>query len=449
MARLFGTDGVRGIAGTELTAEMCFEIGRAAAMVLTSRGKGRPRILIGRDTRISGDMIEAALCAGFCAVGAEALPVGVIPTPALAWLTREYGADASAMISASHNPMAYNGIKLFSGDGYKLPDRLEDQIEAIVRGTQRTIDLPDGAGIGTIRRLEGAASDYISYILTTLDTRLDGIRAAVDCANGAASVTAPEAMRRLGVNLQVIHHELGGLNINDHCGSTHMEDLIALVKQGNVDIGLAFDGDADRLLAVDENGELVDGDQIMAICGSYLKGKGKLKGDTIVATIMSNLGLTQMGQKNDIQILQTKVGDRYVLERMLAEGYNLGGEQSGHVIFREFATTGDGQLTALQLLCLLKRSGTPLSELAQVMSRMPQVMENVEVSAQGKLQFYNNEAIKQGVAQAKDQLGDRGRVLVRVSGTEPLVRVMVEGEDPAEIQTLALSLADLVRRELA
>ena len=448
MARLFGTDGVRGIAGTELTAEMCFEIGRAAAMVLTSRGKGRPRILIGRDTRISGDMIEAALCAGFCAVGAEALPVGVIPTPALAWLTREYGADASAMISASHNPMAYNGIKLFSGDGYKLPDRLEDQIEAIVRGTQHTIDLPDGAGIGTIRRLEGAASDYISYILTTLDTRLDGIRAAVDCANGAASVTAPEAMRRLGVNLQVIHHELGGLNINDHCGSTHMEDLIALVKQGNVDIGLAFDGDADRLLAVDENGELVDGDQIMAICGSYLKGKGKLKGDTIVATIMSNLGLTQMGQKNDIQILQTKVGDRYVLERMLAEGYNLGGEQSGHVIFLDHNTTGDGLITALQLMAVMKHTGKPLSQLKQVMTVLPQVTVNVEVGSERKYEYVNDAEIMTAIREAERYFEGTGRVLVRPSGTEPMIRVMIEGPDLGVMQQKAERIAALMRKNL-
>lgn len=448
MARLFGTDGVRGIAGTELTAQNCFDIGRAAAMVLTEGCAHKPRILIGRDTRISGDMLEAALTAGFCAAGATAIPVGVIPTPALAWLTREYKADAAAMISASHNPMEYNGIKFFNKDGYKLDDALEDRIEGMVRGAVHSGDLPNGADVGTVERVKTAADDYISYILTTIDTRLDGIKAAVDCANGSASLTAPPTLKKLGVDVTVIHCEPNGVNINAGCGSTHMDDIQKLTKETGADIGLAFDGDADRLLAVDENGNIVNGDQIMAICGSYLKGKGKLKGDTIVATIMSNLGLTQMGQKNDIQILQTKVGDRYVLERMLAEGYNLGGEQSGHVIFLDHNTTGDGLITALQLMAVMKHTGKPLSQLKQVMTVLPQVTVNVEVGSERKYEYVNDAEIMAAIREAERYFEGTGRVLVRPSGTEPMIRVMIEGPDLGVMQQKAERIAALMRKNL-
>ena len=448
MARLFGTDGVRGVAGTELTAQMCFDIGRAAAMVLTEGCSGKPRILIGRDTRISGDMIEAALTAGFCSVGAVAIPVGVIPTPALAYLTREYRADASAMISASHNPMEYNGIKLFNKDGYKLDDALEDRIEAIVRGTTHTIDLPSGAGLGTVSRIDTAVEDYVSYILTTIDTRLDGIKAAVDCANGASSRTAPSALKKLGVDLTVINDQPNGLNINDHCGSTHMEAIRQLVLDTGADVGLAFDGDADRLLAVDELGNLVNGDQIMAICGCYLKSQGKLKKNAIVATIMSNLGLFQMGEREGIAIPKTKVGDRYVLEKMRAEGYILGGEQSGHVIFLEHNTTGDGLITALQLLSVMRHTGKKLSELARIMTVLPQVTINVPMDNERKYDYIDDAEIMYTIHQVERLFEDSGRVLIRPSGTEAMVRIMIEGQDLPLMEEQARRIAAVMERNL-
>ncbi len=447
MARLFGTDGVRGVAGTELTAELCFKIGRAAATVLTE-GNMRPRILIGRDTRISGDMIEAALTAGFTAIGADVIQVGVIPTPALAYLTREYKATASAMISASHNPMEYNGIKLFNANGYKLSDELEDKIEAIARGTLHIPDLPSGEGIGTVQRIDTAIEDYVSYTLTTVDTRLDGIKAAVDCGNGASSVTAPSALRKLGVDCTVIHNDPDGTNINRDCGSTHIEEVAKLVKEINADIGIAFDGDADRLIAVDENGETVDGDKIVAICGNYLKEKGKLSKDTVVATIMSNLGLFKMGEEKGIKIKKTKVGDRYVLEKMLKDGYNLGGEHSGHVIFLEHNTTGDGLITALQLLSVMKHTGKKLSELAKIMKVLPQVTVNVEVDNVKKYEYVNDIEIMDIIHKTEKFFEDNGRVLVRPSGTEPLIRIMIESEDLSVMHQKAEAIAEVMKRNL-
>lgn len=449
MPRLFGTDGVRGIAGTELTAQNCFEIGRAAAMVLTGSCTQKPRILIGRDTRISGDMVEAALTAGFCAAGAVAVPVGIIPTPALAWLTREYKADAAAMISASHNPMEYNGIKFFNKDGYKLDDALEDRIEAMVRGAIHLGDLPSGAAIGTVERVYSAVEDYISYILTTIDTRLDGIKVAVDCANGSSSLTAPPTLKKLGVDLTVIHNEPNGININAGCGSTHMEDIQKLTLETGADIGLAFDGDADRLLAVDEKGNLVNGDQILAICGNYLKSQGKLKNDTIVATIMSNLGLFQMADRNGIRIPKTKVGDRYVLEKMLEEGDILGGEQSGHVIFLEHNTTGDGLITALQLLAVMRHTGKKLSELAEVMTMLPQVLVNVSVENERKYDYIDDAEIMETIRRVERLFEDSGRVLIRPSGTEAMIRIMIEGQDQPLMQQKANEIADVMKRNLA
>ena len=450
MGRLFGTDGVRGIAGKDMTCELAMEIGRAAATVLTYGRRRRPLVVLGKDTRLSSDMLGAALAAGLCSVGADVIDLGVISTPAVAYLVGKYKADAGVMISASHNPYPFTGIKIFGGEGFKLPDELEDQIETLVLDKAGEIPLVSGGDLGQITHCPSAVRDYIEHLKSTIPYSLDGMKIAVDCANGSASASARTLFEELGAEAVILSDQPNGVNINEGCGSTHMEALKEYVaSHEEIVAGVAFDGDADRCLFVDEKGNEVDGDFIMAICGLDMLQRGKLRRATIVGTVLTNMGFARFCAQNGIHFAATKVGDRYVLEEMELEGYNLGGEQSGHVIFREFATTGDGQLTALQLLCLLKRSGTPLSELAQVMSRMPQVMENVEVSAQGKLQFYNNEAIKQGVAQAKDQLGDRGRVLVRVSGTEPLVRVMVEGEDPAEIQTLALSLADLVRRELA
>lgn len=449
MARLFGTDGVRGIAGTELTAQNCFDIGRAAAMVLTEGCAHKPRILIGRDTRISGDMLEAALTAGFCAAGATAIPVGVIPTPALAWLTREYKADAAAMISASHNPMEYNGIKFFNKDGYKLDDALEDRIEGMVRGAVHSGDLPNGADVGTVERVKTAADDYISYILTTIDTRLDGIKAAVDCANGSASLTAPPTLKKLGVDVTVIHCEPNGVNINAGCGSTHMDDIQKLTKETGADIGLAFDGDADRLLAVDEKGDIVNGDQIMAICGNYLKSQGKLKNDTIVATIMSNLGLFQMADREGIRVPKTKVGDRYVLEKMLEEGDVLGGEQSGHVIFLEHNTTGDGLITALQLLSVMRHTGKKLSELAQVMTMLPQVIVNVPIENERKYDYIDDAEIMDTIRRAERLFEDSGRVLIRPSGTEAMIRIMIEGQDLPFMQQKADEIAAVMARNLS
>lgn len=451
MARLFGTDGVRGVAGTELTAETCFLIGQAAALVLTEGGSEKPRILIGRDTRISGGMIEAALAAGFCSVGAVAIPLGVIPTPALAYLTRKYHADASAMISASHNPMEYNGIKLFNKDGYKLDDALEDEIEAIVlnRGAERVMKLECGAGIGTVEPIGTALDDYIDYVLTTVDVRLDGIRAAVDCANGASSITAPAALRSLGVQTDVICSQPDGLNINAGCGSTHLDNVRQRVLETGADLGLAFDGDADRLLAVDELGNTVDGDQIMAICGSYLKEHGKLAQNTIVATVMSNLGLFQMGERSGITIQKTKVGDRYVLERMRKEGYNLGGEQSGHLIFLEHNTTGDGLITALQLLSVMKHTGKKLSELATVMTVLPQVLIGVPIDNERKYDYLDDEETMAMIASVEKLFEHSGRVLIRPSGTEPLVRIMIEGEDLVLMKQKAEEIAAVMKKNLA
>lgn len=448
MARLFGTDGVRGVAGTELTAQRCFDIGRAAASVLTSADKKRPRILIGRDTRISGDMIEAALIAGFTSVGADVIPLGVLPTPALAYLTREYKADAGAMISASHNPMEYNGIKFFNSEGYKLSDELEDKIEAIVRGVSSTSDLPSGADIGTVLKIDTALEDYISYTLTTVDTRLDGIKAAVDCGNGSASFTAPSALKKLGVDATIIHAEPNGVNINANCGSTHIEQVSALTKEIGADIGFAFDGDADRLMAVDENGNLVDGDKILAICSYYLKSQGKLAKDTVVATVMSNLGLFKMGEANGITIKKAKVGDRYVLEKMLKDGYVLGGEQSGHIIFLEHNTTGDGLITVLQLLSVMKHTGKKLSELASIMTVMPQVIVNVKIDNEKKYEYVNDIEIMDVIHDVEKVFETTGRLLVRPSGTEPLVRIMIEGQDIKLMEEKAELIADVMKRNL-
>ena len=447
MSRLFGTDGVRGIAGQDMTCELAMNIGRAAATVLTYGRRRRPLVVLGKDTRISSDMLGAALAAGLCSVGADVIDLGVVPTPAVAYLVVKYKADAGVMISASHNPYPFNGIKIFGGEGFKLPDELEDQIETLIE--QNRFSLATGDALGQISHAAGAAKDYIEHLKSTIPTSLQGMKVVVDCANGSASATAGELFRQLGAEAILIHDAPDGVNINEHCGSTHMEELCRLVKDtpGAV-AGVAFDGDADRCLFVDENGKVVDGDFIMAICGLDMEQRGKLRRHTIVGTVLTNLGFARFCKANGMEFAATKVGDRYVLEEMEQEGYTLGGEQSGHVIFREFATTGDGQLTALQLLCLLLRCEKPLSQLTRVMTRLPQVMENVAVSAAGKLEFYNNDVLKAAIREKKEQLGDAGRVLVRVSGTEPLIRVMVEGQSEQAIHSIATELADLVRQEL-
>ena len=449
MGRLFGTDGVRGVANSELTCEMAMNIGRAAAMVLTDDDRRHPRILIGKDTRKSSDMLEAAITAGLCSVGANVIQLGVVPTPAVAFLVGKYKADAGIVLTASHNPCEFNGIKIFSGDGYKLPDALEEQIEAIVLDHVATPPTPVGGDLGTVTTAPNVVRDYVDHVKSTVPFSLDGLRIAIDCANGASSRTAETLFTELGAECHMIANEPNGVNVNDKCGSTHMEGLMAYVKEHGLDAGVAFDGDADRCLAVDENGNLVDGDFVMAICAADMKSRGKLAKSTVVGTIMTNMGFNRFCDENNMKFSSTKVGDRYVLEEMLLEGYNFGGEQSGHVIFLDFATTGDGQMTAAQLLSIMRRRQAKLSSLATIMQRYPQVMVNVTTSPEGKLRFYTDTEVKESIEKAKAALGNTGRIIVRPSGTEPLLRVMVEGENEEQISDLANQVADVLRTRLA
>ena len=450
MGRLFGTDGVRGVVGQEITCELAMQLGKAAAMVLADGGSHPPVVVLGKDTRISGEMLGAAFSAGLCAAGANVLDVGVLSTPAVAYLTRKYKADAGVMISASHNTWQFNGIKLFNKDGFKLPDELEEHIERLVLDQQSELLAASVEYIGTIEHSTTALRDYIEYLKDTAPCMLRGMKIAVDCANGSAAMSAKLLLEQLGAQPELFGCEPDGLNINRGCGSTHLEQLQEYVaSHPDIVAGVAFDGDADRCLFVDETGTEVDGDFIMAICGLNMLEKGKLSGNAIVGTVLTNLGFQQFCRRNGIAFEATKVGDRYVLEKMEQEGFALGGEQSGHIIFRQFATTGDGQLTAIQLLCLMQQKNMPLSELTKVMKKVPQVMENVKVSPTGKLRFYTNQPIEQAIEQAKKQLGEGGRVLVRLSGTEPLIRVMVEGEKKEEIQQIATDLAGVIATELA
>ncbi len=448
MGRLFGTDGVRGIANDVMTVDLAMSVGRAVASVFMQGRRRRPLVVIGKDTRISCDMLEAALAAGLSSTGADIINLGVIPTPAVALLVQKYKADAGIMISASHNPYQYNGIKIFSGDGFKLPDDFEDRIETLVLDKQNEIKLVENENLGTLSYRSSAVSDYVDYLISTIPTDLSGLRIAVDCANGASSVTAKRLFEELGAEATIMYDSPNGININEGCGSTHMEKLQAFVRENNMDAGIAYDGDADRCLCVDENGEIIDGDFIIAICALDMKNRGKLRKNTVVGTIMANMGFQKFCEQNGMHFEATKVGDRYVLEQMEIEGFRIGGEQSGHVIFRDYSTTGDGQLTSLQLLCHLKASGKKLSELASVMTRFPQVMENVTVSKEGKLSFYNNDAIHDIIQKYKEELGEDGRVVVRVSGTEPLIRVMVEGLDMDNITKVAKDIAAVVKSEL-
>ena len=440
---------MRGVANSELTCEMAMNIGRAAAMVLTDDDRRHPRILIGKDTRKSSDMLEAAITAGLCSVGANVIQLGVVPTPAVAFLVGKYKADAGIVLTASHNPCEFNGIKIFSGDGYKLPDALEEQIEAIVLDHVATPPTPVGGDLGAVTTAPNVVRDYVDHVKSTVPFSLDGLRIAIDCANGASSRTAETLFTELGAECHMIANEPNGVNVNDKCGSTHMEGLMAYVKEHGLDAGVAFDGDADRCLAVDENGNLVDGDFVMAICAADMKSRGKLAKSTVVGTIMTNMGFNRFCDENDMKFSSTKVGDRYVLEEMLLEGYNFGGEQSGHVIFLDFATTGDGQMTAAQLLSIMRRRQAKLSSLATIMQRYPQVMVNVTTSPEGKLRFYTDTEVKESIEKAKAALGSTGRIIVRPSGTEPLLRVMVEGENEEQISELANQVADVLRTRLA
>ena len=443
MSRMFGTDGVRGIANTELTADLAYALGRAGAFVLTE-GTHKPKILVAKDTRISGDMLEAALVAGILSVGAEAVILGVVPTPAVAHLTRKYNADAGVMISASHNPVEYNGIKFFDGRGYKLSDELEDQIQAVIEGNFADVPSPVGGAVGRSYTEETALREYIDYAMGTIKTDLKGLRVALDCANGAAYKAAVKAFRALGARVYVINDNPDGNNINENCGSTHMEELMDYVVRKNCDIGFAFDGDADRCLAVDEKGNMINGDFLLTICAKALKAAGKLNDDTLVVTVMSNLGLDIAAKREGINLVKTKVGDRYVLEEMLKENYILGGEQSGHIIFLDHNTTGDGLVTALQIAAILKESGKTFSELAGVMKELPQVLVNAKVPNEKKNIYLEDAEIIEAINAVEAKLNGVGRVLIRPSGTEPLVRVMLEGENQEEINEMANSLVDLI-----
>ena len=448
MGRLFGTDGARGVANKELTCELAMQIGRAAAMVLAAKDIRRPRVMIGKDTRMSSDMLESAIAAGFCSVGADVLLLGVVPTPAVAYLVREKGYDAGVMISASHNPCEYNGIKIFKSDGYKLPDAVEEQIEQIILDEAAVPPVRVGGDVGTVRADPAMREEYIRHVYRTSDFIFADMHIALDCANGSAAYTAPKLFADLGAQCDLLAAEPDGVNINRDCGSTHLQNLQKYVREHQLDAGFAFDGDADRLLCVDGEGNIVDGDRIMCICASDLKARGKLKNDTLVVTVMSNMGLQKYCAAHGIRTESTKVGDRYVLENMLQNGNVLGGEQSGHVIFLDYANTGDGQLTAVQVLNVMKRTGRTLASLASEMEVFPQIMQNVRVSNMGKIRLATDPEVQAAIAESEKELGESGRVLVRVSGTEPLVRVMLEGKDRAQIEKLCGEIAEVVRERL-
>ncbi len=449
MGRLFGTDGVRGVANTELTCELAYKIGKAAAHVLTKETKHKPKILIGKDTRISGDMLEAALSAGLCSMGASVVSLGVIPTPAVAYLARKYEADAGVVISASHNSAEFNGIKIFNGNGYKLSDEIEEEIEHIILDDVEII-MPTGDAVGTISECTTALYDYKEFAKSMLSgENLSGLKIAVDCANGASYLSSVEALVELGAEVFVVHNHPNGVNINAKCGSTHTDKFCEYVKNIDVDLGLTFDGDADRLLVVDEKGTLIDGDKIMLICAKYLKEHGQLAKDTLVTTVMTNLGLVNAAKELGIKIAQTKVGDRYVLEEMLKHGYTLGGEQSGHIIFLDYNTTGDGLCSALLLLSILKKTGEKLSDLSSVFTPLPQVMINAKVSNAKKSTYTEDEVIMDAIKQVEEEFSGNGRVLIRPSGTEPCVRVMIEGPEYELIKQKVSYLVKLIEARLS
>lgn len=450
MGRLFGTDGVRGVANTELSVELALNIGKAAAHVLTKETMHKPKILIGKDTRISGDMLEAALTAGLCSLGASVISLGVIPTPAVAFLTRKYEADAGIVISASHNSAEFNGIKIFNGNGYKLSDEIEDEIEKMIANNFADVELPTGDAVGFVSKCETALADYKEFVKETMrgDT-LEGLKIAVDCANGASYLSSVETLVELGAEVFVVHNHPNGININAKCGSTHTDKFCEYVKNIDVDLGLTFDGDADRLLVVDENGTLIDGDKIMLICADYMKEHKMLAKDTLVTTVMTNVGLVNAAKEKGIQIVQTKVGDRYVLEEMLEKGYTLGGEQSGHIICLDYNTTGDGLCSALLLLSILKKTGRRLSELSSVFVPLPQVIINAKVSNSKKETYQEDDVIMEAIREVEKEFAGNGRVLIRPSGTEPCVRVMIEGPEQELVTQKANYLAKLIEARLA
>ena len=447
MGRLFGTDGIRGVANEKLTVELAVATGRAvAASIGMAKGKSNAKktILLGMDTRISSDMLASALTAGILSVGYDVINLGVVPTPAVAYLTRRYKAHAGIMISASHNPFEFNGIKVFNADGFKLADELEENIESMVLGEVPMPKPATGAKIGKIIHKPEAIDDYIKFVASTTTERLDGLTVAFDCANGSSSRTAEKLFTSLGVKCVMLSDKPDGTNINAACGSTHLENLIACVKEKKLDIGIAFDGDADRVLCVDGDGEVVDGDMIMAILALDMKARDRLKNNTVVGTIMTNLGFIRFCEANDIRFAATKVGDRYVLERMLETGCVIGGEQSGHIIFSKYASTGDGILTSLKMMQVIMSRGKKLSELAAPLVVYPQVLENVRVKDKSAAQA--DPEVQAAVKAAAEALGDTGRILVRESGTEPLVRVMVEAENEDICHKYVDSVVDIIKK---
>ena len=447
MGKLFGTDGVRGIANKDLSSDLAYKLGRVGGYFLT-KGKKRPKMVVGMDTRISGDMLEGALSAGLNSAGIDVLYLGVLPTPAVACLIKILDADGGVMITASHNPVEYNGIKFFNEYGLKLTDEMENSIEEYILNNIDIDYQPISGDLGRKIRVENPVRKYMDYLKDTIDVDLTGMKIAVDCGNGATYKAAPELLHELGAQVYVIHNDPNGININVNCGSTKPEEIQKLVLETGADAGLSFDGDADRLIASDENGNIVDGDHVLAICGTCMKENGKLKSNTIVGTVMSNLGLDICLKENNIDIIKTKVGDRYVLEEMLNGGHSLGGEQSGHIIFLDYNTTGDGLLTAIQLLSVIKQKNLKLSKLAEIMISMPQVLINAHVSDEKKNNYLEDEDIKNKIEEIEKHFDKKGRVLIRPSGTEPLVRVMIEGENQEEINQYATELSKLIEQRL-
>ena len=448
MRKYFGTDGVRGVANKELTCDLAYRLGRAGGYVL-AQGDHRVKVVVGKDTRMSGDMLESALIAGLMSVGCDIIPVGVIPTPAVAYLTRKYNADCGVVISASHNPMEDNGIKFFNKDGFKLDDAIELEIEKYIENIDKVDCNPVGENVGVINHEHNALRDYVDYLKSIINVDLTGMKVVLDCANGASYEVAPTVFKELGANVIDINTTPNGKNINDKCGSTHPEMLQKAVVENKADLGLAYDGDADRLIAVDENGNIVDGDHIMVLSAIHLKNKGKLAQDTLVVTVMSNIGLTIAAKEHGINLATTAVGDRYVLEEMKNSGYNLGGEQSGHMIFLDYNTTGDGVLSSLVLAQIVLEEGKNLSELVAVMTQYPQVLVNARIKNENKNRYMEYPEIKSEIERIEKLLDGCGRVLIRPSGTEPLVRVMLEGKEEGQIKELATNLANLIQEKLS
>lgn len=442
LSKLFGTDGIRGIANKDLTPELAFKVGRATAAVICNCTEGI--ILVGKDTRISGDMLESALVAGINSMGLDAILLGVIPTPAVAYLTRKYKALAGVVISASHNPGEYNGIKIFNAEGLKLADEVEDKIEDIILGKEDLDRRPVGAGLGRTIIEENGSRDYIDYLKSTIKIDLSGMKIAMDCGHGALYKIGPKIIEELNGQVVVVNDRPDGMNINASCGSTNPKIVQDLVIKEKADIGISFDGDGDRIIAVDNKGNLIDGDHILAICATHLKDKGKLNNNTVVGTVMTNMGLDVYLKENGMDIVKTAVGDRYVLEEMLESGYVIGGEQSGHIIFLEYNTTGDGLATGLHLLEVVKETGKSLDQLNRLMTNYPQVLINAKVDNNKKYKYLEDQIIKAEIEKIEDMFHGQGRVVIRPSGTEPLVRVMIEGKDQDEITRIAKDLAQII-----